>query len=86
MTPLAVAAGPAHTELPPQTPGGPPLLQKSAWGLWVLGMPLGPSKLFPGSSVGLMGWTHAWGKGQLAPGGSQTLWEGGWEGEEGETG
>ena len=49
-----------------------------ALGLWVLGLPLGPSKLSLGSSIGLPGWIHARGEGQLAQGG-------GWEGEEVET-
>lgn len=73
-------AGPAHIELqtPPQLPRSPPPPQKVALGLWVLGLPLVPSKLALGSSIGLMGWTHARGEGQLARGG-------GWEGEEEET-
>lgn len=62
----------------PQLPRSLPLPQKVALGLWVLGLPLGPSKLSLGSSIGLPGWTHARGEGQLAQGG-------GWEGEEVET-
>ena len=74
-------AGPAHIELhrtPTQLPRSLPLPRKVALGLWVLGLPLGPSKLSLGSSIGLTGWTHARGEGQLAQGG-------GWEGEEEET-
>lgn len=65
-------AGPAHIELhqtPPQLPRSLPLPRKVALGLWVLGLPLGPSKLSLGSSIGLTGWTHARGEGQLAHGG-----------------